>query len=81
MKMILRNYQQKAIEQMRERIATGQNRLILCSPTGSGKTVIFSHLAKSALEKGKKVLIVTDRIDHTACSCPLGSLTPQCILQ
>lgn len=35
----------------------------MVSPTGSGKTVIFSYLAKSSVEKGKKVLILTDRIE------------------
>jgi superfamily II DNA or RNA helicase len=61
--MQLRPYQEKAIEEMRSLLMQGKNRLILCSPTGSGKTVIFSHMAKLALQKGKKVLIVTDRIE------------------
>ena len=61
--MQLRNYQQNALTQLRQYISTGRNRLILCSPTGSGKTVIFSTIAKNAIEKGRKVLIVTDRIE------------------
>jgi superfamily II DNA or RNA helicase len=31
------------------------------SPTGSGKTVIFAHIATGAVKKGKRVLILTHR--------------------
>jgi len=48
---------------MRDAIRQGKRRLILCAPTGSGKTVIFSYMAKSALDRGRSVLIVTDRIE------------------
>ena len=36
-------------------------RLILCSPTGSGKTVMFSFMARQSINKGNKVMILTDR--------------------
>ncbi len=59
----LRPYQQKAIEQLRVAIGEGNRRVILCAPTGAGKTVMFSAMVQSALSKGKKVLIVTDRVE------------------
>ena len=48
---------------MREAIREGQTRLILCAPTGAGKTVIFSYTAHSAYQRGRSVLIVTDRVE------------------
>ena len=48
---------------MRIAIGEGNRRVILCAPTGAGKTVMFSAMVKSALSKGKKVLIVTDRVE------------------
>lgn len=38
-------------------------RVILCLPTGAGKTVVFSNLASLTVAKGKRVLIVTDRVE------------------
>lgn len=40
----------------------GHRRIILCAPTGAGKTVMFSETARSGIEKGSKALIVTDRV-------------------
>lgn len=59
--MNLRPYQQKAVDTLRNAIASGHKRVILCAPTGAGKTVMFSAIVKSALEKGKRVIICTDR--------------------
>lgn len=59
----LRPYQQQAVDKMREAIKGRQNRLILCAPTGAGKTVIFSYMAHSAYQRGRTVLIVTDRVE------------------
>lgn len=59
----LRPYQQQAIDQLRAAIRAGKKRLILCAPTGAGKTVIFSYMAHSAYQRGRSVLIVTDRIE------------------
>lgn len=44
-------------------MAKGKNKLVLCSSTGSGKTVMFSYMCQKAVSKSKKVLIVTDRIE------------------
>ncbi len=48
---------------MRTSIAEGKRRLILCSPTGSGKTVMFTYMVARALEKGKQTIIFTDRVE------------------
>lgn len=57
----LYDYQQEYIDQLRIRFKTGKKNIVLCSATGSGKTVMFSHMAKNAVDRGKKVLIITDR--------------------
>jgi superfamily II DNA or RNA helicase len=41
--------------------ASGFKRVILCLPTGAGKTVIFSDIAARAAAKGKRVAILTHR--------------------
>lgn len=61
--MHLRPYQSQALTSLRLEMQHGRNRIILCSPTGSGKTVMFSTMAASAIAKGKRVLIVTDRLE------------------
>lgn len=59
--MILRYYQIKAIEQIKLNFAKNNKRLVLCAPTGAGKTVIFSSIAKQVYQKNKRVLIITNR--------------------
>ena len=61
--MKLRQYQATAITKLKAAIVAGNERVILCAPTGAGKTVIFSQIALGAFRKGKRVLIVTDRIE------------------
>lgn len=63
MQIQLRPYQQQAIDEVRSVIRSGKNRLILCAATGSGKTVMFSFIVASAIARGKRVMIVTDRIE------------------
>ena len=57
MKFKLRPYQIEAIHFLRK----AGNKAILCLPTGSGKTVTFSHLAESAINKGSMVHVVCHR--------------------
>jgi superfamily II DNA or RNA helicase len=59
--MKLRNYQEQAIKELRAAFLDGHKRVILCAPTGAGKTVMFSAMVKMAVDKANKVLIVTDR--------------------
>ena len=59
-------FQDKVVRQIIEEImSNGQNfNLLFQLPTGGGKTVIFSNIAKQYLQKtGKKVLILTHRIE------------------
>ena len=60
--IILRKYQQELIDNIRLEM-TKYKHILVQSPTGSGKTVIFSYIAKNVSEKNKKVLILTDRIE------------------
>lgn len=61
----LRPYQTDAVAQLRAHFAQKRTRVVLCAPTGSGKTVIFSYLVKATIEKNPnaRVLILTDRIE------------------
>ena len=61
--MQLRPYQNEAIEKLRQSIASGHKKIILCAPTGAGKTVIFSEMCYQAGEKNKRVMILTDRFE------------------
>jgi len=57
----LRNYQEQYISELQNSFKRKNKRVILCSPTGSGKTVMFSWMVKKANESNKRVLILTDR--------------------
>lgn len=59
----LRKYQENAIRELRKNIAEGKRKLILCAPTGAGKTVMFTYMVSRAVERQKRCLIVTDRTE------------------
>jgi len=59
--MKLREYQASAVRDIKKVFAEKNNKIILQSATGSGKTIIFTHIAEAVHSKGKKVLIITDR--------------------
>src|SRR5574343_1317933 len=59
----LRPYQLNAIDSIRKSFASGIKSVLLCSATGSGKTVLFSYMVKSAIDRGTNVLILTNRIE------------------
>jgi superfamily II DNA or RNA helicase len=58
---VLRDYQVDSVAQVQRAFASGSKRVILCLPTGAGKTVIFSDIAARAAAKGKRVAILTHR--------------------
>lgn len=60
---MLRPYQIQLIDRLRGELIDGKNRLIAQLPTGAGKTFTFCAIIKSALDKGSKVLVLTDRIE------------------
>ena len=60
--IVLRPYQLDAIEGLRVGLRDGKKRLILCAPTGAGKTVLAAHLLKQADHKGSYALFLVDRV-------------------
>lgn len=56
--MNFRPYQIKSIEQIKEEFLRGIKKVLLWLATGSGKTVIFCHMAKEAVIRGKRVIIL-----------------------
>lgn len=60
-KFDLRPYQNKAKTDIRAKFSNGIFSVILCSPTGSGKTVTFADMAREAVLNGFRVGIVVDR--------------------
>lgn len=57
----LYDYQQSAEDEVRQSFYDGHNAVILCIPTGGGKTVVFSDIARKATDLGNTVMIVCDR--------------------
>ena len=59
----LRDYQTRAVSATRNAYASGATAPLLVLPTGGGKTIIFSYIAFSSVQRGKKVLILVHRIE------------------
>lgn len=55
---MLRPYQKKAVEDVLSFYRRNEKKILLHAPTGSGKTVIFCYVLKSAHEKGTRALMV-----------------------
>jgi superfamily II DNA or RNA helicase len=61
--MILRPYQQEIIAEVRQSLRERCRAPLVVSPTGSGKTVMFSHIAHGAGQKKKRVWILVHRAE------------------
>jgi len=80
----LRDYQARAVEAVRDAYRSGARAPLLVAPTGAGKTVMFSHVADSAVRRGKRVLILVHRRELirqasqklTASGVPHGVIAP-----
>ena len=59
----LYDYQKDIIHETRAHLSSGKKRILIQSPTGSGKTVVFSYIVKQMRNKGKRALIITDRVE------------------
>jgi DNA repair protein RadD len=60
---MLRDYQQIAVNDVRESYKTGKKSPILVMPTGAGKTVVFCYIANTAVQRAKNVLILVHRVE------------------
>ncbi|AFL76402.1 DEAD/DEAH box helicase [Thiocystis violascens] len=56
-------HQEQVIGELRQGLMDGHKRQVLALATGGGKTVVAAHLSRSAVEKGKRVLFIVDRIE------------------
>ena len=58
----LRPYQAESFDALRARIRSGDRRLLLCAPTGSGKTEIAMELIRRAVARGTRVAFLVERM-------------------
>jgi len=59
----LRKYQDDAVEMLRNGFRAGHQRQVLVMPTGAGKTATFAEIVRMSVERGTKVVVLTDRIE------------------
>jgi DNA repair protein RadD len=59
----LRDYQERAVSEVRGKFAAGFRRPCLVMPTGSGKTPTAAEIARLALARGNQVLVGAGRIE------------------
>ena len=57
----LRDYQTDAVDQVDKHWEAGLLRILLCAPTGSGKTVIAAHIIKRVYDAGGRADFICDR--------------------
>lgn len=57
----LRDYQERAIEGVRDSFRLGHKRTLLVSPTGSGKTLMFSYISAGMARNNKRIVIIAHR--------------------
>lgn len=81
--MILRPYQNQAVKDIISAIKAGIKKIILRSPTGSGKTIIASRIISGARKKGNSVLFLAHRTELiNQCSAKLSEMSvPHGIIQ
>ena len=60
--IVLRDYQRGARHEISEHIRAGRRRIMLCMPTGSGKTETAMSFVEGATEKDRRSLYLTDRV-------------------
>lgn len=59
--MVLRDYQQRVVDEVRRLASIGKRKILVVMPTGAGKTHTMADLASAALGKGNKVLCLMHR--------------------
>lgn len=61
MKIDLREYQEEAIEELRRLFGDKFIRLVLCAPTGAGKSIIMLAMIMALVKKGKRCIVLCER--------------------
>jgi DNA repair protein RadD len=82
--VILRPYQEKAVEDVRQAFSDGSKRVLLVAPTGSGKTVCFAYIVANGVARGTRILILAHRqelldqaeVALTMAGVPYGRIAP-----
>ena len=80
--MELRDYQCRIIDETRAQMQAGQKRILITSPTGSGKTVLTAFMMKQAMQKGLGSMLVVHRkelMEQTIATLRGVGLNPQII--
>jgi len=60
-KIPLREYQSDAVVEVRHGFGQAHRLIVLCSPTGSGKTQCGMYITNATVEKGKRCIILCER--------------------
>lgn len=60
---MLRDYQQKVIEEVNQLLTDGWSNILVQSPTGSGKSIIMAELLRGYINGGKRILLVAHKIE------------------
>lgn len=61
--VILRDYQSRAVAAVLQKFDDGARRIVLVSPTGSGKTVKAAAIVQALVRRGLKILFLAHRIE------------------
>lgn len=61
--MKLREYQQRAVDDLRQAYSSGRKAPVLVMPTGSGKTPTAAEIIRLAVAKGNRVGVLANRIE------------------
>jgi len=59
----LRPYQERGIEELREKLRAGKKRVLFYLPTGGGKTEVAAAIARAVISKEKRAAFVCHRIE------------------
>lgn len=78
----LREYQEEIIDGLRASIQKGNKKIVLCAPTGAGKTICFTYMISEHLKKGGRAMVFTHRkelLKQAGSSFEKFGLTPEFI--
>lgn len=78
----LYDYQYQYIEALRGKMKQGKKRLVLCAPTGAGKTVMFTYMVSEHIKRGGNVIVFTHRaelLNQSGGTFEKFGLTPETI--